>query len=425
MTLPNIHTFEKKMMQLHAKIQRAKIPEENKRLLLGFERICAAEGLTIARRWKLVEYLHSFAVRYFPHPFQSATPDQIWDAVLKIESNGYAPWTKHDFKVAIRKFFKFVEWGEEALRRKDYPDSVSGISIKIKKRDQVRIQAADILTVDEVERLINAASSVKTRAVVSLMYELGARVGELGTMRVGSVSRDEYSFICDLNGKTGPRSVRAILSASALANWLNQHPMKNNPDAPLWVYKVKGEWRQLGYHAYQCMMKKLSKDAEIMKRVYPHLLRHSRITHLLSSGQMNESQAKKYFGLVMDSDMLNTYVHLTLDDANDAVLKMHGIANGKTKKTLTSTACGMCRAQNEKTGRFCSHCGYALTAEAADEATTRTEKAARTIAGFFGKPSNETEFRKWIRDAIEQELSRALPQQSSPPGEPTRARRAA
>ena len=40
------------------------------------------------------------------------------------------------------------------------------------------------------------------------------------------------------------------------------------------------------------------------KRIYPHLFRHTRATHLLLTGQMNETQAKVYFGWSPDSKMI-------------------------------------------------------------------------------------------------------------------------
>ena len=342
-----------------------------------------------------------------------------------IESGSYAPWTKHDFKVAIRKFFKFVEWGHEALRRKDYPESVAGISIRVKKREQVRIQASDILTVEEIEQMITAAKTTQYRALVSLMYELGARVGEIGTMQVGSVSRDTYSYICDLNGKTGPRSVRAILSASALTNWLNHHPLKSDVNAPLWVVRSRGMWKQMQYVRFGQIVRMLKRRAGITKRVHPHLFRHSRITHLLSSGQMNEAQAKQYFGLVADSHALSTYTHLTLKDANDAVLEMHGIAAEKKTKILTPEICGMCEFNNERGSSFCTRCGQVLSHAASENLQARIDSAGSRVSNYFKDSENEAAFRRWIQEEIARELSRALPQQSSPPGEPTRARRAA
>jgi len=162
-----VHDFERNLEGVRARIERAAIPEENKKVLFDFERYCAAEGLQLVRRWKLLECLYVVATRHLTIPFKGATAADIWDAVLRIEGSDLAPWSKHDYKVAIRKLFKFVEWGTEALQRRGYPDCVAGIRTRVKKRDQVRIQAADILTEAEALRLIGAATDVQERAFVS------------------------------------------------------------------------------------------------------------------------------------------------------------------------------------------------------------------------------------------------------------------
>jgi hypothetical protein len=39
----------------------------------------------------------------------------------------------------------------------------------------------------------------------------------------------------DVEGKTGKRAVRIISSIPYMATWIENHPFKNMPDAPLWI----------------------------------------------------------------------------------------------------------------------------------------------------------------------------------------------
>ena len=132
MSSRSLHQFQRKLEKLHDKVDRSNTTAENKRLIHEFDRYLAAEGLTAARRWKLLEYIHVFCTRHFKGECRGADTKKIWNAVLRIESTDLAPWTKHDFKVAIRKFYKFLEWGHDALRRTGYPESVAGISVRIR-----------------------------------------------------------------------------------------------------------------------------------------------------------------------------------------------------------------------------------------------------------------------------------------------------
>lgn len=411
MSSPTVHDFEQKLRTAHRKVEFSSLSTEDKRLLVEFDRHLVAEGLSIARRWKLLEYVYVFGTRHFSRSFQGAATADIHEAVYRIETSNLAPWTKHDFKVAIRKFFKFVEWGHEALTRPGYPDSVAGVSTRVRKRDRVRVQAADILTEGEAHRLIAATETLQYRALISLTYELGARIGEIGSMNVGDISRDHHSFLCDLNGKTGHRVVRIIGSAAALTAWLNAHPHKNDSTAALWGSRRAGRWKRLAYGTIQRRFKRVQKRAGITKRVHPHLLRHSRITHVLANGEMNEAQAKVFFGLTADSSMLATYAHLLSQDANDAVLRMHGLTPDKPAGDRTKP-CGMCATINDGRNAFCSQCGYSMRVDAAESQSHRAEVAGERIMRFLSKPEIASAFRGMIREEVRSALARPPPQLS-------------
>lgn len=419
----SIHKFELNLEALRKRILISNISKGNKELILGFEKYCVAQGLSVARRFKLMQHIYTFATRYFKGTFRKANTKRILDAIFEIESSNLALWTKHDYKVAVKKFIKYVEWGTGGLLRKDYPASVAGIDARIKKKDQVKIQAADLITVDEVERMLAAGGDAQKTAIFSLLYELGARADEIGSMKVGSVSRDEYSFICDLNGKTGPRSVRVVFSAGALTAWLNLHPLKDDPDARLWGIMRKKGWTGVSYGYIRSIPKKLALKANITKRVYPHILRHSRITHLLSDGDLNEAQTKKYFGLVADSAMLGTYSHLVTKNANDAVLKMYGINKKESKKRFQPNKCGMCGEFNKTDNNYCARCGYCLSQKTANSDAARMEEAGSRVSRFFERPGIEDEFRKMVREEIRGLLYETHPQRFSQLSKPSQVKK--
>jgi len=71
-----------------------------------------AEGLSRARIWKCLSTLRRL-VELLGKPFEEATKDDIVELIAKIERRGYAEWTKHDYKVILRKFYKWLR-GTEA-----------------------------------------------------------------------------------------------------------------------------------------------------------------------------------------------------------------------------------------------------------------------------------------------------------------------
>ena len=77
------------------------------------------------------------------------------------------------------------------------------------------------------------AEHSRDRAFVSMLYELGARIGEVGSLRIKELARDKHGYIVDLEGKTGHRTPRIVISDPYITYWLNVHPLKNKADAPL------------------------------------------------------------------------------------------------------------------------------------------------------------------------------------------------
>ena len=72
-------------------------------------------------------------------------------AVPEIESKeDYSPWTKQNYEVILKKFYKWIKYGDNYKERTEYPRIVSWITAKMKKKDQPRVQASDILTKLEV-----------------------------------------------------------------------------------------------------------------------------------------------------------------------------------------------------------------------------------------------------------------------------------
>jgi integrase len=71
------------------------------------------------------------------------------------------------------------------------------------------------------------------------------------------------------------------------------------------------------------------KQTGLNKRLYTHLLRHTRATELASI--LTEVQLKELLGQVQGSDMPSVYVHLSGRDVDNALLKAHGLTQNKRR----------------------------------------------------------------------------------------------
>ena len=205
-------------------IKFADISNVNKKLILSFANYCFSEGLSEHRVLKYAFMLKKIA-KYILSDFDRVTEEIIREYVARLEISSLSDWTKHDYKVTLKKFYKWLNGGAE-------PSSVKWIRTSFQKQD--RKLPEDMLSEDEIKRMINTAINKRDKAIIALLWDIGARIGEIGNLRIKHVKFDDLGGVIIVNGKTGPRRVRAVWSVDYLKNWLEEHPGNNDPEAPLW-----------------------------------------------------------------------------------------------------------------------------------------------------------------------------------------------
>jgi integrase/recombinase XerD len=183
----------------------------------------------------------------------------------------------------------------------------------------------EMITENEVKLMIDTAANKRDKAIIALLWDIGARIGEVGNLQIRHITFDELGAAVSLDGKTGPRRVRAVWSVNYLKDWLKDHPNQKNPEAPLWFNFAKkmDKLEAMQYGAIRMQLNKISKKAGIKKKIHPHLFRHSRCTYM--ANYLTEAQMNAYFGWIQGSDMPSVYVHLSGRDIDNAILRANGV----------------------------------------------------------------------------------------------------
>lgn len=349
--MADIHNYKRRLERTIARIKRSSISEKNKELILKFHDYLFSEGLSIA---KIERYLYDLCTVAEMHneDLSKATIQDIRNIVTKIEKKEWSPYTKHGFKVLIRRFYRWVEGIDE---KGVYPERVRWIKAG-KKKNQQKLPE-ELLNEDEIERMIKSCLNSRDKALIAMLYESGCRISEIGLLRIKDIAFDEFGARISVTGKTGPRVVRLVNSVPYLIEWMNNHPDSKNPDSYVWKGKNVDV---VGYTTLCNCLKGIAKRAGIKKRIYPHLFRHSRATDLAK--HLTEAQMKVYFGWQQASTMAAIYVHLSGRDTDEAILAINGVKKIEVsgKHRLKSKTCPRCRTLNESTNRFCKLCGMVL-----------------------------------------------------------------
>ena len=356
----DIHGYPAKYKATVGHLRKCGISERNKKLILKFdETLFLVDQVGLARRVRVIGYLTHLTKCYLKKNLDKATRDDIKKAVKKIEDNQeYSIWTKHGYRVVIKKFYRWLKYGDDynsPENRFSFPKTVSWISCNIKKVQKPKITAENILTENEITRLLEAASDdVKNEAIIAVLYESGCRIGEHGSVRLKHVKKESNCYCINVKGKTGEREIFIAKLAGILTDWLNIHPYKDDPEAPLWVRHKSKE--PMMYKSFVQIIKRTALKANINKRIYPHIFRHSRATHAIINGEFTSNGAKKLFGWCPSSDMMETYIHLTSADVKDSYLKKLGLSQKDNHSLLDPKICPNCRHPNLYNSSICENC---------------------------------------------------------------------
>lgn len=259
--------------------------------------------------------------------------------------------------IALKLYFK---WLYEM--KKGYPDVVD---MPLPKKSNNGLISSDLLTEEEIIKLINVADNLRDKAVISLLYDSACRISEITNLNIEDIiiETDRTGYIT-VNGKTGKRQVPLSFSIPSLKNWLNSHPSKDNPKAPLFCSLHQYFGKRLVNETIRHTIQAYVRRVKINKRVFCHLFRHSRLTDLDKKG-LSHTAMKYYAGWSKNSNMPSVYSHFSAQDTKDLIYQADGITKPKIKKTiLEPIICVKCSTPNDQTNKYCYLCGMALDKEA-------------------------------------------------------------
>ena len=137
-----------------------------------------------------------------------------------------------------------------------------------------------ILSGGEVERILQAARSLKARALIMLMYGAGLRVSEACSLRMSDI--DSERGVIHIGESKGSKS-RYVMLSESLLQCLREYWRSFRPKG---VYLFPGRYGRpfISRDSVADMAKKVCSQAGITKHISPHSFRHAFATHSLEIG---------------------------------------------------------------------------------------------------------------------------------------------
>ncbi|MDR2771954.1 MAG: site-specific tyrosine recombinase XerD [Elusimicrobiota bacterium] len=220
---------------------------------------------------KVIRYADKKKINLSALSHQDIT-DFLWD----LKTKGLKPTSIYRAVESVKQFYKFLN-NEDVLEF----DPAQDVPVP-----RLPEKLPTVLSLEEVDVLLgsvneNNITSIRNRAMFELLYASGLRISELINLKFEDINMTD-NFVRVL-GK-GSKERLAPFGNTAkrfLSIYINARKGSKNPKEMVFISRLGKKmsriavWQQLSTAA---------KNAGIARNIYPHILRHTCASHLLSGG---------------------------------------------------------------------------------------------------------------------------------------------
>ena len=390
-----------------ANIQNAKILSE----FLITER--DSQNLKLSTLLSHLHIIHFFS-RYLRYrDFEKITKNDIVEYLNSLRKTDLDDpthkWvgTHNTRQMVLSKFFRWLynqyKGNESDQKKWITPECMQGVKQFIRK-EKSAYKPSDIWTDEDHALFLKYCPEKRDKCYHAMANDTSCRPSELLHLKIkdikiktSSTTGMQYAEVHITKSKTKPRTLPLIFSIPYVKDWIDSHPLTNNPDAFLFISLADNNFgKRLSenalYKLYTQRYKKryfpklLNEDSSIpeaeksyirnlfTKPWTPYIQRHSALT--AKSLILKEHTLRDYAGWSMSSKMPSVYIHYFGNESSKSLLEAYGIEDYKNEKTnvLKSKACPNCNEPNKPDSRFCFKCKMVLTFDSYKETLEREKE---------------------------------------------------
>lgn len=214
-----------------------------------------------------IRFVRSFAAFLGRSP-DTATAEDVRRFQVHQHEAGAQPPTINSSVSALRFFFTITL---------DRPDLSRRLVLVRHPR-----KLPDVLSVEEVGRLLEAAPGAKYKAALGTAYGAGLRVSEVAALKIDDI--DSKRMLIRVEQGKGRKDRNAMLSPQLLELlrlWWREGKRRNVILPHGWLFPGQSRTDPISTRQLHRAVHEAAERAGIRKRVSPHTLRHSFATHLL------------------------------------------------------------------------------------------------------------------------------------------------
>ncbi|MDY8108724.1 tyrosine-type recombinase/integrase [Fulvimarina sp. 2208YS6-2-32] len=227
----------------------------------------AVRGLREATQRDYIRFVQTFAAFLGRSP-ETATADDLRRFQVHQAQTGVQPPTINCSVSALRFLFTVTL---------DRPDLSRRLVLARYPR-----KLPEVLSVEEVGRLLQAAPGAKYRAALGTAYGAGLRVSEVATLKIDNI--DSTRMLIRIEEGKGRKDRNAMLSPQLLELlrlWWKEGRQRGVMLPHGWLFPGRSRLQPVSTRRLNRAVHEAAEAAGITRRVSPHTLRHSFAPHLL------------------------------------------------------------------------------------------------------------------------------------------------
>ncbi len=256
--------FEIKDSKEYRSIDKRELDDKSKDALLELEKVLYVKryGATTIAIYK--NMLSIFFSNFMEHKFKTITKEQIEGFIYQlIKKNGISESYQNQMINAIKAYYEHVL----GLPREYYEI----------KRPKKSVSLPNVLSENEVLRIIQSPKNIKHSAILTTIYSAGLRISELPNLRVVDIHSEEgFIFVKDTKGK---KDRKTILS-QYLVTLLRAYYKEYKPSYWLFEGQSGGKYSTSSINA---IFRKAVSATNSNPWATVHTLRHSFATHCIQN----------------------------------------------------------------------------------------------------------------------------------------------